>query len=78
MSQRFKNIPLKVFQNYLVYKGLKKIRTKGGHEVWSRKDLLRPVILQSHISPVPEFIIKNSLRNIGEKPSDFQEFLKKK
>lgn len=71
-----KNIPLKTFRDFLSWKGLKQIRTEGGHEVWSRKDLRRPVILQSHISPVPEFIVKNTLRTISATKEDYIDFLK--
>lgn len=74
MSKSLKNIPLRLFSDYLKYKGLKCIRTKGGHEVWSRKDLGRPVIIQSHIDPIPEFIIRNNLRTIGETADDFYKF----
>ena len=74
MSKSLKNIPLRLFREYLTYKGLKKIRTKGGHEVWSRKDLGRPIIIQSHIDPIPEFIIKNNLRTLNETADDFYEF----
>jgi hypothetical protein len=38
-----KNIPLKTFRRYLQHCGLKQIRTKGGHEIWSAKNLTRPV-----------------------------------
>ncbi|MCX6257942.1 MAG: type II toxin-antitoxin system HicA family toxin [Bacteroidia bacterium] len=69
-----KNIPLKEFRNYLLKNGLKLIRTKGGHEVWARSDLTRPVILQAHVDPVPEFIIRNCLRAIGTTPEDLMEF----
>ena len=75
MKHSLKNIPLKLFREYLIYKGLKHIRTNGGHEVWSRSDLFRPVVLQTHIDPIPEFIIKNNLRTIGENTRDFIEFI---
>lgn len=71
------NIKLSDFRRFLEFQGLKLIRTKGGHEVWSRTDLLRPIILQSHIEPVPEFIVKNNLRTLGIKSDDLVKFLKK-
>ncbi len=71
-----KNIPLKTFRDFLSYMGLKAIRTEGGHEVWSRKDLLRPVVVQTHIDPVPEFVVKNALRTINATKEDYIEFLK--
>ncbi len=70
-----KNIPLKVFRHFLSYKGLKKIRTKGGHETWARKDLTRPVVIQTHENPIPEFIIKSNLRTIGSNRQEFENWL---
>jgi hypothetical protein len=72
---KLKNIPLRVFRNYLQFCGLNHIRTKGGHEVWSAKGLSRPVILQTHVDPVPEFIIKNNLRTIGKTVEHLLNFL---
>lgn len=69
------NIDPSTFRAFLEYKGLNHIRDKGGHEIWSRKDMLRPVIFQSHISPVPEFIIRNNLRNMGVTKKELMEFL---
>ena len=40
-------------------------RINGGHEHWTRADLLRPITIQTHIDPVPEFIIKNGLKQLG-------------
>lgn len=70
-----KNIKLSVFRKFLEHKGLKKIRTNGGHEVWSRNDLARPVVLQTHEDPVPEFIIKNNLRTIKSSRVEFDCWL---
>lgn len=78
MSESFKNLPLRDFRNFLKYKGLIKIRTTGGHEVWSCKALLRPIILQTHIDPVPEFIIRNNLRTLNSNKSELINFLKTK
>ena len=74
---KLKNIPLRTFRGYLIYCGLSHIRTKGGHEIWSAKRLLRPVVLQTHIDPVPEFVVKNNLRTIGKSEDHLLEFLKK-
>jgi hypothetical protein len=76
MSPGLKNIPLRVFREFLESKGLKHTRTTGGHEVWTRKDLSRPVIIQTHNDPVPEFIINRNLHTIGSDRNEFIEFLK--
>ena len=76
MTHKLKNISLKTFRDYLLYCGLHHIRTKGGHEVWSAKTLTLPVILQTHVDPVPEFIIKNNLRTMGKSAEDLIKFLR--
>ena len=57
-----KNVSLKKYCKFLDELGCKCNRTKGGHMHYSRKDLTRPLTLQTHKDPVPEFIIRNQLR----------------
>jgi len=78
MSQSLKNIGLKDFQRFLLHQGLTRIRTKGSHEIWSRKDLTRPVIIQASKDPIPGFIVKNNLRTMGLKDEDLIRFLRNK
>lgn len=68
---RLSNVSIALLRSFLAAKGLKKIRTSGGHEVWSRSDLGRPVVLQTHIDPVPEFIVRNNLKTIGATVKEF-------
>ena len=77
MARRFKNVPLKLFRAYLTSKGLKIIRTNGGHEIWAGKEVNRPIVLQAHIDPVPEFIVKQALRTLNVDIEDFTDFLAK-
>ncbi|MCL2074689.1 MAG: hypothetical protein FWH18_12255 [Marinilabiliaceae bacterium] len=44
---------------------------EAGHEKWSRHDLTRPIIFQTHIDPVPEFIVKSNLRTLNMSRQDF-------
>lgn len=78
MARSLKNITVDEFRGYLIFKGLKHIRTSGSHEVWIRKDLLRPVIIQTGVTPVPVFIIRNNLRTIGEEAADHIMYLEGK
>jgi len=64
-TKHLRNIPLKLYRNFLIEQGCVCNRVNGGHEHCSRKDLLRPITIQTHIDPVPEFIIKNGLRQLG-------------
>jgi predicted RNA binding protein YcfA (HicA-like mRNA interferase family) len=70
-----KNIPLRIFRQYLAWNGLERIRTKGGHEVWSKKGMKRPVVLPTHEDPVYEFVAKNALINMNVDVNNYIEFL---
>jgi predicted RNA binding protein YcfA (HicA-like mRNA interferase family) len=74
-SQHLRNIPLKLLRDYLKDMGCKLTRTKGGHEHWTRSDLSRPITLQSHITPVPEFIVRNILKQLGKSKKDFTDWI---
>jgi hypothetical protein len=77
---RLSNIPLKAFRKFLKDQGLKVIkdtRGRGGHEKWSRADLDRPITLQTHIDPVPEFIVKQVLRHLNMSRKDFIKLINK-
>lgn len=71
------NVSIKDFRAVLKMLGLAQIRTKGGHEAWMRKGMTRPVIFQTHIEPIPEFIIRNNLRNLNINKQDFLCLLEK-
>lgn len=74
-TEKLSNVTLADFRDFLSKAGCNHISTEGGHEKWVRKDLTRPIIVQTHIRPVPEFIIKNALRNLGLTKKDFFEIL---
>lgn len=72
-TQKLSNVPLNEFRAFLEKTGCVNVSTEGGHEKWVREGLTRPIILQTHISPIPEFIIRNALRNLGLSKKDFFE-----
>jgi hypothetical protein len=64
-TSKLSNIPVKEFRKFLERLGLKLIkdtRGRGGHEKWSKSGMDRPITIQTHIDPVPEFIVKQVLR----------------
>lgn len=63
------------YRKFLEEQGCKCIRTKGGHEHWARVDLNRPITLQSHIDPVPEFIVRQHLRYLALSREEFEDVL---
>ncbi|KAA6316545.1 hypothetical protein EZS27_033158 [termite gut metagenome] len=72
---KLSNVKLSDYQDFLKKVGCKCVSIEGGHEKWVRQDLTRPIIVQTHINPVPEFIIQNALRNLGLTKKDFFEIL---
>jgi len=71
-----RNIPLKTFRQYLKWCGLEYIRTEGGHEIWNKEDMKRPVVLPTHRSPVYESVVRNALATMKKDKDDYIEFLK--
>jgi hypothetical protein len=74
-TKHLRNIPLKLFREFLVEQGCICNRITGGHEHWSRKDLLRPITIQTHVDPIPEFIIKNALNQLSLSKKDFLDWI---
>lgn len=73
-TQKLSNISLKAFRVFLMKVGCVKDdspRGRGGHERWVKENLTRPIILQTHVDPIPEHIVKNTLQNLGITKSEY-------
>lgn len=44
--------------------------------MWFKDGMLRNVVFQTHIEPIPEDIVINNLRTIGISKKEFEELLK--
>lgn len=66
-----KNISIAEMRLILKMFGFSLARTKGGHETWTKAGIARPVVIQSHVEPIPEFIVKNTLRIMGLSKDEF-------
>jgi len=77
MGSRIGSIKLAVFREFLEAQGCKHIRDKGGHEIWSRKDLSRPITIQHHFKEIPEAVVRSNLRTLGVEFQDFVNWLNK-
>lgn len=74
-TKKLSNISVAKFQAFLDLCQCKRIGINGGHEKWTRADLTRPIIIQTHIDPIPEFIIKNNLRGLKYTKKQFFQIL---
>lgn len=70
------NVPLNDFIKFLEHKGAKKIRTTGGHYIFAHRDLKRPIPIQTHIDPVPKFIVLEVINYFGISSKDMWEIIK--
>ena len=70
-TQKITNISLADFERFLAAIGCVKAPSRGGHKKWHKQGLTRPIIYQSHKDPVPAFIVRNILRDLGMTPQDY-------
>lgn len=75
MSNPLKNVSLRDCRKFLTKAGCYTKRTTGGHEHWTRADLLRPITIQTHIDPVPERIMKQIINTLEIDWDEFVEIL---
>ena len=73
--QKLSNIPLAAFRRFLFEQGCTRVeqgsKGRGGHEKWVKPGLLRPIILQTHVDPVPELIVRNCLSSLGRTKQNY-------
>lgn len=78
-TYKLSNVSLEEFRRFLKQEGCIQVPSKvGGHEKWKREGCLRPIVLQTHVDPVPELVIRSNLRTLGLTRADFIKWLKKK
>ena len=75
--KKLSNITLKEFRAILTSLGLHKMRTKGGHEAWVREGLKRTIIIQTHVDPVSELVVRKTINDLGISRDDFLALLEK-
>jgi hypothetical protein len=69
--KKITNISLANYRLFLELMDCSFLRTKGGHEHWHRADIPRPLTFQTHIDPIPAFIIKQHLRYLKLSTQEF-------
>ena len=76
---RLSNISLNDFREFLFDIGCSRVNNstkgRGGHELWTKPGLKRPITLQSHISPVAEKAIRSNLNTLGVSRKEFEAWL---
>ena len=75
-SNPLKNISIRDCRKLLIKAGCHCNRTTGGHEHWTRSDLMRPITIQTHIDPVPERIMKQIIKALDINKNQVDKYLK--
>lgn len=75
MAFKASNLPLATVRKVLIHQGCKLVRQDKGHEKYIKASLLRPIVIQNHIDPVPLFIVKQIMRTLGLNNKDMEDIL---
>lgn len=73
--KKLSNISVQEFRDILVRLGLQLLRITGGHEIWTKDGLQRAIVFQTHVEPIPEFIVRNAIRDLGMTRQEFLDIL---
>lgn len=66
------------FEKFLLECGCIFVHQKGSHRVYTRPDLLRPIIVPVHVgTDLPPFVIRNNLRTLGCNEEAYMTFMQK-
>lgn len=66
----------KDFERFLLFAGCTFKRQSGGHRIYTRGGLKRPIVIPAH-GTIPVFVIRNNIRLLGITPELYFEILKK-
>lgn len=69
------NIPLDALRAFLLEKDYQFGFVHAGHELWVKEDMLRPVVLRVGFEPVPVFVVRSILRNMGVDGVELEAFV---
>lgn len=74
---RLSNVALRDFRAFLFNQGCTRIRTTGGHEIWSNPKNTRTITLQTHKDPVRESVVRSTLNDLGMTRKQFEHIMLK-
>jgi predicted RNA binding protein YcfA (HicA-like mRNA interferase family) len=67
----------KEFEKFLIYVGCKFKRQSGGHRIYTRAGLRRPIVLPAH-GTIPVFVIRNNLRLLEMTSVEYFDVLRRR
>ncbi len=71
---RLTPIDYKRFDKFLKYIGCEFVRQKGDHRVYTKANLIRPIVIPA-VKDIPVFIILNNLRILGISKEEYLSIL---
>ena len=74
-TMNLSNIPLDAVRAFLLQRDYHFGFVHGGHELWVKENMVRPVVLRAGFDPVPEFMIRNILRSMDVRGEELEGFV---
>ena len=75
--KKLSNLTINDLRLVLRYFGLEFLRTKGGHELWAKPGMKRPIVFQTYLKPIPEFVVLNLMKTLGIDKQELVSILEK-
>jgi len=63
------------FEKFVLDQGYEFKRQKGSHRVYSKPEVLRPVIIPAHTFDIPISVIANNLRTMGIPTEEYSKYM---
>lgn len=72
---RLSNISIAEFEDFLRFEECIRVDNGNeGHEKWMKAGITRPIIFQTHVDPISEFILRNNPRNLDVSRKAFADW----
>lgn len=68
-------VPWKKLDKFFIFVGCKFSRQKGDHLIYTRNDLIRPIVIPKD-NNIPVFVIRNNLRILNISHEEYLNILK--
>ena len=73
--QAIRPIRWQKFEQFILDKGCTFVRQKGSHRVYSKPDMIRPIIIPAHTFEIPVGVISSNLRTLGVSQKEYIDYM---
>ena len=73
--QAIRPIRWQKFEKFILDCGCSFVRQKGSHRVYSKPEMLRPIIIPAHTFDIPVGVIRSNLRTLGVTQEEYLKYI---